>query len=241
MPVIRVEKTNNYTVMSNYHLQEKGLSLKAKGLLSLMLSLPKEWDYTIQGLVSICKENETSIKSTLKELKDFNYLKIIKKMPNETGTGRIEYEYIIYEKPVNTNKKKKQEGKKQGVEILGVEILPLEKQPIENQGQLNIYNKINNNKINNINNKNKYPSLEEIEKYIKEKNLKVNGKQFYDYFTEGNWVDSKGNKVKNWKQKLLTWNKYQNNNIITSKEKQTNYNNYEKREYEDINKFYKNN
>jgi len=238
MPVIRVEKTNNYTVMSNYHLQEKGLSLKAKGLLSLMLSLPKEWDYTIQGLVSICKENETSIKSTLKELKDFNYLKIIKKMPNETGTGRIEYEYIIYEKPVNTNKKKKQEGKKQEVEILGVEILPLEKQPVENQGQLNIYNKINNNKINNINNKNKYPSLEEIKNYIKEKNLKVDGKQFYEYFKEGNWVDSKGNKVKNWKQKLLTWNKYQINVIVN---KQTNYNNYEKREYEDINKFYKNN
>jgi len=236
MPVIRVEKTNNYTVMSNYHLQEKGLSLKAKGLLSLMLSLPKEWDYTIQGLVSICKENETSIKSTLKELKDFNYLKIIKKMPNETGTGRIEYEYIIYEKPVNTNKKKKQEGKKQEVEILGVEILPLEKQPVENQGQLNIYNKINNNKINNINNKNKYPSLEEIEKYIEEKNLKVNGKQFYDYFTEGNWIDSKGNKVKNWKQKLLTWDKYGN----STAKKETNYNNYEQRTYDNLDNLYAN-
>ena len=72
-------------------------------------------------------------------------------------------------------------------------------------------NNINNNIINN----NKYigkkfvePTLEEIETYIKEKGLKVNAKNFYDYFSTGNWVDSKGNKVKNWKQKLLTWNNY---------------------------------
>ena len=65
MAVIRVNKTKNYTIMSNYHFYEKEMSLKAKGLLSLMLSLPDEWDYSINGLVSICKENETSIKSTL--------------------------------------------------------------------------------------------------------------------------------------------------------------------------------
>ena len=125
LSVIRVEKTKNYTVMSNYHFKEKKMSLKAKGLLSLMLSLPDNWNYSIAGLVAICKENETAIKSTLKELQEFGYVSIEKIMPDKTESGRIEYVYNIFEKP-------KQEGKKQGVENL-----PLEIQRVENQVQLN--------------------------------------------------------------------------------------------------------
>ena len=134
MSVIKVEKNKNYTVMSNYHLKEQDMSLKAKGLLSVILSLPEDWNYSIAGLVAICKENETSIKSTLEELKQFGYLKVIKKMPNETSSGRIEYEYIIYEK--------KQDIEKQEVENLGVEVLG-----VENQGQLNT-NKLSTNELN---------------------------------------------------------------------------------------------
>lgn len=134
MSVIRVEKTKNYTVMSNYHFKEKDMSLKAKGLLSLMLSLPDNWDYSIGGLVAICKENETAIKSALKELQQFGYVKIDKIMPDKTESGRIEYVYNIYEKP-------KQEGKKQGVENLPIEI-----QHVENHTQLSI-NKLNTNKL----------------------------------------------------------------------------------------------
>lgn len=135
MSVIRVEKTKNYTVMSNYHFKEKSMSLKAKGLLSLMLSLPDNWDYSIAGLVAICKENETAIKSALKELQQFGYVKVDKIMPDKTESGRIEYVYNIFEKP-------KQEGEKQGVENLPIEI-----QPIENQVQLNT-KQSNTNKIN---------------------------------------------------------------------------------------------
>lgn len=134
MSVIRVEKTKNYTVMSNYHFKEKDMSLKAKGLLSLMLSLPDKWDYSIAGLVAICKENETAIKSALKELQQFGYVKVDKIMPDKTESGRIEYVYNIYEKP-------KQEGKKQGVENLPIEI-----QGVENHTQLNT-NKLNTNKL----------------------------------------------------------------------------------------------
>ena len=147
MAIFRIEKNKNYTVMSNYHFKEKNMTLKAKGLLSLMLSLPDDWDYSINGLVAICKENETSIKNTLEELKKFGYLKVVKILPNQTESGRIEYEYIIYEIP-------KQEGEKQGVENLGVEFLGVEKQPVENQGQLNT-NKLN------TNNKNIYNMLNE--------------------------------------------------------------------------------
>ena len=135
MSVIRVEKTKNYTVMSNYHFKEKEMSLKAKGLLSLMLSLPDNWDYSIAGLVAICKENETAIKSALKELQQFGYVKVDKIMPNKTDSGRIEYIYNIYEQP-------KQDSEKQGVENL-----PLEIQRVENQVQLNT-KQLNTNKTN---------------------------------------------------------------------------------------------
>lgn len=71
MSVIRVHKSKNFTVMSNVHLRDKNLSLKSKGLLSMMLSLPDDWEYSIAGLCKICKENETAIKSSINELKYF--------------------------------------------------------------------------------------------------------------------------------------------------------------------------
>ena len=136
MSVFRINKTKNYTVMSNHHLREKKMSLKAKGLLSMMLSLPDDWNYSIAGLVSICKENETAIKSTLKELSDFGYVRIDKLPPSKTESGRFEYIYNIYEEP-----------QKQQVEKQGVENLPLESQEVENQVQLNT-NKQNTKKLN---------------------------------------------------------------------------------------------
>lgn len=117
-----MNKTKNYTVMSNEHLKDKRLSLKAKGLLSVMLSLPDTWDYSISGLAAICKESETAVKSTLNELKSCGYLMVTKKMPNETESGRIEYVYDIFEKAQT----EKQLVEKQGVENLVVESLGLE-------------------------------------------------------------------------------------------------------------------
>lgn len=98
MSVFKIEKNKDFTVMSNYHLRDNNLSLKAKGLLSYMLSLPDDWDYSINGLCAICKESLSSIRSTLKELKDNKYL-IIEK--NRDEKGYFEYNYLIYEKPFN--------------------------------------------------------------------------------------------------------------------------------------------
>ena len=130
-----MNKTKNYTVMSNEHLKDKRLSLKAKGLLSVMLSLPDAWDYSISGLVAICKESETAVKSTLTELKSCGYLVVTKKMPDETESGRIEYIYDIFEN-AQTEKQgaEKQGAEKQGVEKQGVENLGVEKQGVEKQG-----------------------------------------------------------------------------------------------------------
>lgn len=88
-------KNKRLTVMSNCHLRDKSLSLKAKGLLSIMLSLPPDWDYTVAGLCSICAEKETAITNALNELKKALYLVVKKLMPNETMSGKIEYRYII--------------------------------------------------------------------------------------------------------------------------------------------------
>ena len=96
MAIFRVNKNKNYTVMSNYHLKDANMSFKAKGLLSMMLSLPDDWDYSIKGIVSISKENKTSIQSTLKELEENKYLKRTK---NQNEKGQFEYIYDIYEKP----------------------------------------------------------------------------------------------------------------------------------------------
>lgn len=97
MAVFRIEKTRDYTVMSNHHLRDKSLSLKAKGLLSLMLSLPEEWDYTTKGLARICKDGVDSICARVRELEEHGYV-IRQRVRNPNGQlGAIEY--TILEKP----------------------------------------------------------------------------------------------------------------------------------------------
>lgn len=97
MAVFRVEKNRGYTVMSNHHLKDTSLTLKSKGLLSMMLSLPDEWNYTTRGLAAICKEGVDSIGSALRELEKQGY--IIRNQLRDSR-GRIsDTEYIIYEQP----------------------------------------------------------------------------------------------------------------------------------------------
>lgn len=121
MSVVRVNHNTNYTVMSNHHLRNMNLSLKAVGLLSKILSLPPDWDYTIEGLAAICKDGVTAVKGALKELKDEGYLVVTKLMPDKTKSGRIEYIYDIYEQPQEKQALEKQEVENLQVEIQGVE------------------------------------------------------------------------------------------------------------------------
>lgn len=97
--VMRTEKNKNYTVMGNYHLRDKELSLKAKGLLSIMLSLPDGWNFSTQGLTTLSSDGETAIRSTLKELEQKGYLKRNKVRIN----GKIvDWEYVVYEQKQET-------------------------------------------------------------------------------------------------------------------------------------------
>ena len=97
MAVFRVEKNKNYTVMSNVHLRDERLSLKAKGLLAMILSLPDDWKYSIEGLASISKESRSSINSGLKELEEAGYL-IRRQLRDEKG-HLSNTEYTIFEEP----------------------------------------------------------------------------------------------------------------------------------------------
>ena len=97
MAVFRVEKTTGYTVMSNYHLRDKNLSCKACGLLSKMLSLPDEWDYTTRGLAKICKDGVESITTALKELEECGYL--IRRQNRDEKGRMANTEYVIFEHP----------------------------------------------------------------------------------------------------------------------------------------------
>ncbi len=97
MAVYRVERTRDYTVMSNFHLKDTTLSLKAKGLLSMFLSFPEDWNYNTRGLAAICKEGVEAIGNTIKELEKAGY---IVRRQLRGANGRItDTEYIIYEQP----------------------------------------------------------------------------------------------------------------------------------------------
>ena len=131
MAVFRIKKTKNYTVMSNHHLRNTNLSLKAKGLLSLMLSLPEEWDYTTKGLSVICKDGVDSITSTIKELEAAGY--VVRERVRNEKRQLTTAEYTILEEPISVLPE--QEKPKQENPILDK---PIQDKPIlEKHDQLN--------------------------------------------------------------------------------------------------------
>ena len=98
MPTIRIEKTRDYTVMANHHLRNKALSLKAKGLLSYMLSLPEDWNYTLSGLATSCKDGLDSVRQAVSELETHGYV-VRSRIRDARGRLR-DTEYVVYESPV---------------------------------------------------------------------------------------------------------------------------------------------
>ncbi len=228
MATIRVEKNKNYTVMSNYHLQDKQLSLKAKGMLSVILSLPEDWNYTLDGLISLCSEGITAVKSALEELKEKGYMQVIKHMPSKENGGRIEYEYIIYEQ-------------KQDIGSQAVENLSLESLYVETPQQQNTNNKKEKDIINNISKENSQngqlkrkrfikPTVEEVAAYIKEKNYHFTAEEFIDYYETVGWIVGGTRKpMVDWKRACSTWERNRRNRTSP----QPTQANFEQRQYTD--------
>ena len=149
MAVIRVIKNKDYTVMSNAHLRDKRLSLKAVGLLSVVLSLPDGWNYTINGLVGAVKDGKDSVESAIKELKKHGYLKVDKIYPNG-NCNRIQYRYTFFENP--------QEVDFQPLENQDIEKQEVESQVLENPHAYKDTNRLNTNKEN----KHKYGEYQHV-------------------------------------------------------------------------------
>ena len=151
--VVRVHKNTDFTIMSNHHLRNQKLTLKAVGLMSKILGLPDGWNYSVAGLVKICKEGETAVRVALHELIDEQYVYVEKLPPNYTKSGRFEYVYHIYEIPyenmpdglecpelfLKKQSETNQNADSPDTEKQDAENLHLEIQSIENQGQLNTY------------------------------------------------------------------------------------------------------
>ena len=137
MAVFRIEKTRDYTVMSNHHLRNTDLSLKAKGLLSLMLSLPEDWDYTTKGLARICKDGVDSICAGVRELEDYGYV-VRERVRNASGQlGAIEYTILEQPRPPEPKREKPEREKPvQANPVLDNPVLGKPKQ--EKPAQLNI-------------------------------------------------------------------------------------------------------
>lgn len=157
MSKIRVHKTSNFTVMSNYHFREKKMSLKAKGLISLMLSLPDDWNYSVSGLVKLSKDGKDGVMSALAELEKFGYLQR-ERITNSRGQF-AGIEYNIYEQP----------QAEKPIAVNPISVKPIEgKAPAENPTQLNI-NLLNNlfNKLLYILNTKDMELVELYQEYIK--------------------------------------------------------------------------
>ena len=131
MAVFRIDKTRDYTVMSNHHLRNTELSLKAKGLLSLMLSLPENWDYTTKGLAAICKDGIDSISSCIRELEKHGYI-IRERMRNEKGQLTT-IEYTILEQPKSAPPEQEKPIRENPVLDIPAQAEPIQ----ENTAQLN--------------------------------------------------------------------------------------------------------
>ena len=150
MGIFRVVKTKDYTVINNYLCKDRRLSLKGKGLLTVMLSLPEDWDYTIRGLSAILLEGERAISSTLKELEALGYLER-NVLRNRKGVI-TDTEYIIYEQPKNPVRIDEEPPKYAGLpqaDFPLVDSADVDTSHPDNSRQLNT-NKLNTKELNNI-------------------------------------------------------------------------------------------
>ena len=168
MSVIRIVKNKDYTVMSNAHLHDKRLSLKAVGLLSIVLSLPDDWHYTVKGLVGSVKDGERAVNGALSELKKCGYLQVNKLYPN-SERSKIEYQYVFYEKPQGIqNVPLEQDLQNVDLQNVGLQNVDLQNVDLQNVDLQNVGAYINTNKQST----NKQNTKELNTNEYKEKNIK---------------------------------------------------------------------
>lgn len=200
--VIRVEKTKDYTVISNRHLKDIRLSLKAKGLLTMMLSLPDgTWELSIEGLSKICKDGKSAVTSALKELESAGYYSKRKVRENGMIVGWV---HTVSEIPQSD------------FPVVGnqdMENSDVENSDMENRTQL--ITKESSTYQSTTYPSNTYkctprkkfipPTVEEVQAYCDERKNNVDAQRFVDYYEARDWTLSNGKKMNKWKSSVITW------------------------------------
>ena len=218
--VFRVNKTRNYTIMANHHLRNRELSLKGKGLLSLMLSLPDEWDYSALGLASLVPDGRDGVQAALKELEKHGYLSRTKTR-DQYGkiTGVI---YDIYEtpcfQPETDFPKTAKPNTANPTQLITKELnTNLISSPIQERVNKEVYTPMYDcgKKPRAKKTKAVPPSVEEVEAYCNERGNGINAQYFCDYYAARDWRLKSG-PMKDWKAAVRTWERSE----ITEKEYQ---------------------
>lgn len=193
---IRIERNRNYTVMSNIHLFDKKLTLKAKGILSLCLALPDNWDYSISGLCKMSDDGRDSVRSSLKNLIDNGYLKV-KNVRQKTGQFLTEYTFYeqstVSENPHRENR-------------IGETVSenPTELNTKINHDNTNVLSCTKTNRETKIKKLFIPPKVEEVAEYCEERQNGINAQYFVDYYQSKGWYVGKS-KMKDWKASVRTW------------------------------------
>lgn len=213
---IRLMRKTSFTALSNNCIRSMRLSLKAKGLLALMLSLPDNWEYSINGLVAMCQEGERAVTAALDELKKNRYVVVKKYLPNETESKRFEYEYIVSDEPIPDESEDEQDPRFAGQDPQnqGVQNQPLQNVPLA------IYNidKIKTNKerirecslhshsLSAREAKPRFatPTVEEVQAYCESRHNSVRAEEFIAHYESNGWMVGK-TPMKDWRAAVRTW------------------------------------
>ena len=187
MAILRKDKKNQFTIIDNAIFRNYDLSLKAKGLLCQMLSLPDGWEFSVEGLTRLSTDGKSAVTSALNELKDAGYFfrKDIRDGGRFVGVEYVISEAPITEKPMTENP---------------ISVFPIS----ENQPQLNTK------EINNLTNKRTRfipPTVEEVEAYISEKGYDIDAHRFVDYYESNGWMVGRNNRMRDWKAALRNWSR----------------------------------
>lgn len=188
MAILKNPGKNNFTVVDNYALCDENLSLKARGLLVTMLSLPDNWQFSENGLCAIFKKDgQASIRSGLKELEEGGYLV---RQRTRDDHGRVSaVVWFVFDKPHLENPS-------------------VVNHNLENRPQLNIKeSRTKESRINECVARKRFtpPTLEEVSSYCKERRNGVDPERFHDYYTANGWVQGRGKPIKDWKATVRTW------------------------------------
>lgn len=200
------KKNENYTIVSNVCVRDNRISLKAKGMMSLVMSLPDDWDFSIQGLSSIVKEGKSAIYAAINELKEFGYCNVI---TSRVDKGKIiGNDYTFFEEPCTDIPY---------TENQDADNPNMDNQDLENQPQINKdIKEIKTETIKEKENTNVFPkkkssrfikpTVEEVDAYVKEKGYHIDAENFVNYYESKGWVVGRA-PMKDWEAACRTWEK----------------------------------